>query len=208
MAQQINFYTPILLTPKRYFSAFAMLQALLALALGLVAFSIWAEWSTAKLRGEGAQAARAYQAEKRRLTQALASRPAARDTTALQQELAQARKALQDRQWMLDEWVPSAGSAGASRAELLRTLAQTLPEPVWLTEVRLSEGRVEIAGLTLQPEALRPWLDRLAAQPLWAGMTLSAVKVERSETPAGGPEAWSFRVVSGRAGSDLGVMAP
>lgn len=204
MAQQINFYTPILMTPKRYFSAFAMLQALLALALGLLAFAVWAEWSTDKLRREGAVAARAYQAEKQRLTQALAGRPVARDTAALQLELTAARKALQDKQLMLDELAPAADAGGASRAELLHALAQTVPEPVWLTEVRLGEGRVEVAGMTLQPEALRPWLDRLAALPALEGLTLRAVKVERSVTSAGSPDTWTFRVTSGRSGTEPG----
>ena len=41
MAQQINLYSPILLAPRRYFSALAMVQSLAVLAVGLLALSLW-----------------------------------------------------------------------------------------------------------------------------------------------------------------------
>ena len=106
-------------------------------------------------------------------------------------------------------FVPS--SEGQLRAVLahwgasvvLRLLAQTLPASMWLTEVRLTEGRIELSGQTQQPEALRPWLDRLRTEPALAGQSLQALKVERSVVSTGVAETWDFRVVNARKGGAL-----
>ncbi len=204
MAQQINLYSPILLAPKRYFSALAMLQALAVLAVGLVGLSLWSVSHTQGLKRDLASASAADSAEQQRLRVALAARPTAPTSlSALEQELAQARKQLAEREALLASIAtPAPGSSGISRSALLRLMAQTLPASAWLTEVRLVDGRIDIAGATLQPETLRPWLDRLSAHPALAGQTLEAVQVERRDANVGaGPESWSFRVVSGRSGS-------
>ena len=198
MAQQINLYSPILLAPKRYFSAQAMVQSLAVLAVGLVALSLWSVNHTQGLKRDLASATAADSAEQQRLQGALAARPATpTNVSALEQELAQARKQLADREALLASLSTPAPGSRISRSTLLRLLAQTLPTSSWLTEVKLVDGRVELAGATLQPETLRPWLDRLQAHPALAGQALQALKVERREAGVGpGRESWSFRVVS------------
>ena len=200
MPQQINLYSPILLAPKRYFSARAMVQALAVLAAGLVGLSLWSVSQTQGLRTNLAAASAAGNAEQQRLQVALAARPAVpTDISALEQELAQARRQLADREALLASITTPASGHGSSRSALLRLLAQTLPASAWLTEVKLVDGRIELAGATAQPEALRPWLDRLAAHPALAGQTLQAVQVDRRDPQAGGVgqgESWSFRVIS------------
>ena len=203
MAQQINLYSPILLAPKRYFSALAMLQSLAVLAIGLVALSLWSLSHTQGLRRDLASATAADSAEQQRLQGALAARPvasqSATNVSALEQELAQVRRQLAAREALLASLSTPAPGSHISRSTLLRVLAQTLPASSWLTEVQLVDGRVELAGATLQPETLRPWLDRLSAHPALAGQALAAVKVERRDVDAGpGRETWSFRVVSSR----------
>ena len=61
----------------------------------------------------------------------------------------------------------------------MRLLAQTVPPPVWLDELRWSAGRMELEGKTLQPDALQPWVQQLSKHALLQGQQLSAVKVER-----------------------------
>lgn len=200
MPQQINLHSPILLTPKRYFSAQALAASLGALALGLVALGTWATLETASLRRQLSAATEVYQAEKQRLTAAAAARPApARDDAALGQELAQAERELAERRERLQD----AGETGADvhrRSALLQWVAQTVPDTVWLTEVRIVDGQFTVAGRTLQPDVLRPWLERLATHPALAAQTLRAVKVEHgSESGNGGAaEVWAFQATSRR----------
>jgi uncharacterized membrane protein YqjE len=197
MAQQINLYSPILLQPKRYFSALAMLQALGALLLGLLALGGWVEWRTAQQRQELATTTAAQTADRQRLQAELASKPGTpRDTSALDQELAQARQAVAERQRLLADLATP--PAQASRAAVLRLIAQTAPTSLWLTEVRLSEGRLELAGVSLQPEQLRPWLAQLLALSPLQGLALRTVVVDATDAAQreSREPSWTFRLVA------------
>jgi Tfp pilus assembly protein PilN len=200
MAQQINLYSPILMAPRRYFSALAMLQALAVFLVVLLVLCAWVLTSSAALRRElqGAQAAQA--SERERLTQTLAAQPVA-SGAALEQELAAARQVLATRRALRDELSRGRLPQGRSHAAMLNMLAQTVPATVWLNEIRLNDGRLELSGKTLQPEALRTWLAQLAQQPMTADRHLAAMKLERVETEAasGSPAAapvWAFQLVS------------
>lgn len=191
MAQQINLYSPIFLAPQRHFSARAMAQALAAVAVALLLLCAWAAWGSAALRRElNGPVARDAQ-ERERLVAALAARPASGAAlTALNQEHAQVQAELTRRRRALEELEHGLATARSSHAARLRLVAQTLPPSAWLTELKLADGRIELVGMTQQPEALRPWLERLAREPLAAGLPLAALKVERA-----GPEGWRFVIV-------------
>ena len=206
MPQQINLYSPILLTPKRYFSALAMGQALAVFTAALLVLSAWSAFRTATLQRDLQSSTQAQDSERQRLKAALATLPAVTSPAALEQELAAERRLLAERQQMLAELSRGLVTEGRSHSAWLRLLAQTVPAPVWLTEVKLAENRVELTGATLQPDALRPWLARLGAHPLAAGRSFTALKVERQD--AGGAsgtaattatETWVFQVASGSA---------
>ncbi len=195
MAQQINLYSPILLQPKRYFSALAMLQSVAALLVGLLTLGAWVEHSTAQQRRELASTTGAQSADRQRLQAELASMPAmAKDTSALEQELAQARQAVNDRQRLLAEM--ASPSAWASRAAVLRVIAQSAPDKLWLTEVHLADGRLDMAGISLQPEQLRPWFAHLLAQPALQGLQLRTVAVDAADAGAGREMSWTFRMTA------------
>ena len=196
MPQQINLYSPILLAPRRYFSAQAVVQALAVFALGLGAMGLWSEAKTRELRQATASTRSGLLAERQRIEKDLAQQPAAASVSALEQELEQARRGLSERQALLQELGGQAQRAAPTA--VLRLLAQTTPAPVWLTDVRLAQGRVELAGMTLKPEALRPWVAQLEADARLAGLSLSAVKVEHAPASAGAPT-WTFRITHGHA---------
>jgi Tfp pilus assembly protein PilN len=212
MAQQINLYSPILMAPRRLFSALAMVQSLGAVTLVLAGLCLWAIMDAHTLRRELASGVTAQADERARLTQAIAARtPAANSVAALEQEAALLREALAQQRRQVDELARGRIADGRSHAAMLELVARTVPVPVWLTDVRLLEGRLELSGMTLQPEALRPWLGELARHPLTAGQRLAAVKLERA-SGASAPvdvEAWSFSLVSSAPATDgAGASSP
>lgn len=209
MAHQINLYSPILLAPRRYFSALAMAQSLAVLAAGLAALAGWTLASTTRLQGELASSTRFHGDERQRLQAALdaGGRSLPADSAALEQELARERATLAERQQRLDALKRGLVQDDRTPSALLRLLARTLPAPMWLAGVHYADGRLEINGYTQQPEALRPWLTTLSQQPLAAGQPLALLRVERVGGSGGSgaattPPAWSFRI--GPAGSDAG----
>jgi Tfp pilus assembly protein PilN len=196
MAQQINLFSPILLTPKRYFSAAAMLRALAACALALALLCGWSVWRTHALQRDLAVTAPLQDSERERLRAALAALPdAGKDTQALEQEASAAEQALAERQRLLDA-LGGDDAARRSPAALLRRLAQTLPAPVWLSEVKLTGQRLELSGQTLQPEALQTWLKGWTDGTGAPDRQPALLQVQRQPDGApGGGESWAFHVV-------------
>ena len=216
MAQQINLFSPILLAPKRYFSAVAMLQALVVFCIVLAALCAWILSSSAALRRDLQSTDLAQAGERERLTKAMAAQPAA-SGAALEQELVLAQQALASRRALLEALSQGRLVEGRSHAAMLRMVAHTVPASVWLTDIRLVEGRLELNGMTMQPEALRPWLAQLAQHPLTAVQRLAAMKLERVATstpaPAGASPlpvsapVWSFQLVSQTPGTTVADAA-
>lgn len=196
MPRQINLYSPSLREPQRHFAVRSMLQGVAAFSVALLALCGWALWRSAELQRELASADAAYLAEQQRLGRNLAAVPAATDATALNQELARAQQALAQQHGVLAARQEAALAEGARPGAWLQLLARSTPPAVWLTAVRSAGPRIEIEGYTLQPEALRPWLDRVTAEAPSGARALAAVAVQREAgLPVG--EAWSFRIVSG-----------
>ncbi|MEI2678473.1 MAG: PilN domain-containing protein [Burkholderiaceae bacterium] len=203
MSQQINLFQEGLLAPKQRFSAEVMAGTVLAGAVLIVAMSLWTLSTLGTLKKE-AVAARAVQAqEQARLNAALAAYPSGeRESAALQQQLVQAEATLQTRRALLDELERGRLDGENSRSALLQRVALTVPASAWLTDIQIEDDRLELSGRTLRPEDLRPWLARLATQPITAGQPLTDVRIERgaapgsATAPAGAPESWGFTMVS------------
>ncbi len=196
MPQQINLFTPILLTQKRYFSSRSMTLALLAfLVLGgsLCAFSVWSlNVSSEALKRE----LTARTSERESLQTALKARaamsPASVDAVLKDLKLSEAE--LQQRQALLDDLRRGLVPLGGGHAARMQLVAQTIPSTVWITEILADERQLEVHGFTTQPSTLNEWLARLGQSPLLVGQTLSAVKVEQSRLD--GATVWAFSLLS------------
>jgi hypothetical protein len=199
MAQQINLFNPILLTPRRYFSALAIVESLAVFLLALVALCGWSVWRTQAMRQDLGTASVGHEAERQRLNTALALLDALpEDLPALQQQFATVQLELAERVRRRAELGGGAGNP-APAAALLR-LAQSVPSPVWLTDIRWSQSGLELGGMTLDPAALQPWLQVLSQGAAGPGMALGRLQVEHSPgTAPGGAEAWSFQITHGAA---------
>ena len=214
MAQQINLLTPILLAPKRYFSALTLLQATGLLLVAGLATALWLQQRDRSAEAQHQALLAQYATERQHLMVAQAGLPAPLDAATVQQQLLPLAAGNADRRALLKVLGVDAG--GQRHSDLLALIASTLPESAWLSELRYAPGRVELIGGTLDTAVLRPWLARLAAHPLLAGQQLSALRVERLGAPgtetAGDPllargspligsglPVWSFRVVSAPA---------
>ncbi len=197
MAQQINLHSPVLSAPQRAFSARTMGLSLLALMIALGALGTWMLAGGAALRADMLAGARVQAVEREQLAQAIAARSGAGVTgsAALAQERVQLERNLEARRALAEELARGRIVEGHSHAAVLRMISLTVPEAVWLDQIRVAQGSLELAGMTLQPQALRPWLLRLAEHPLTQAQRLGTVKLERVAPSASGapePELWAF----------------
>lgn len=210
MPQQINLCTPILLTQKRYFSAQTMVQALgvfVVLGGSLCAYWVW----SLNIASEGFKKTLATQARELESLQVaivqgskVGTAPA--DAT-LTKDIQSRQAELLQREKLLEELQRGLFRPGWGHAARLQLLAQTIPAPVWVTEVKADESQLEVSGFTLETAALSDWVAKLAASPLMQGQKLATVKVENATAPMVKPAAssavtssprpiWSFNLVS------------
>lgn len=234
MAQQINLLTPILLAPRRYFSALAMVQALGLVLLGGIAISVWMHLQAQQARREIAAAQEQTRVERQRLLEALTALPAPADPRTLEQQWNTLVQQNERQQQLLRAIQGGLGRAGERHSDLLRLVAASVPASVWIDELQWiagPTGRLELTGATLDPAALRQWLARLAAQPLLQVHNLDAVRVEkvagsiidasvqrsgettlpplvgRQTAERAGLPIWAFRVVSAPPGVAMAASA-
>lgn len=182
MAQQINLLTPILLAPRRVFSALALLQACGLMLLAGGGVTLWLHWQDVRAEAEHQALLARLAAEKQSLIVARAGLPAALDAATLEQRLNELDLGNAQRRQLLQAL--GGGAAGAQRhSSVLGFVALSLPEAVWLTELHHAPGRLELDGATLDTAVLRPWLARLASHPALAGQSLAALRVEQPGAP-------------------------
>jgi len=186
MAQQINLCSPILMTQKRYFSAVAMVQALLVfVVLGGLLSGAWVY--NLKLGSDGMTEALAIQARELAGLQAAMQEKKAKAgpaSTALSQDVQSRRAELQQRERMLGELRRGFLQPGMGHAARLRLVAQSIPAKVWISGLTADDGQLEVNGYTLDPSALNEWVGRLSSSPLLDGQRLAAVKVDATRTDA------------------------
>jgi Tfp pilus assembly protein PilN len=207
MPQQINLCTPLLLAPKRYFSAQTMAQALAVFLLvggALCATWVWnLNHATAELLRLQTQQAAELAALKAAMQANAAS--AAPLSPALQAQVQGLRVQVQAQENVLFALQQGRLVQGAAHSDRLALVSRSIPAPVWVTGVDADTTRLEVTGYTLEPAALNDWVNRLALSPLMQGLRLATVKVQSARQvkvaadalalPAG-REAWSFTLVS------------
>jgi Tfp pilus assembly protein PilN len=206
MAQQINLCTPILLTEKRYFSAATVVQALsviLVVGGGLCAAWVWSLENSSR----GFTQTMATQATEIESLQAAIARSRANAAPvdgALLQQIQDKRNALTARNQLLAALRDGVLVPGYGHSDRLRWVASSIPEPVWINQIKMEDGRFELAGFTLEPSALNEWVAKLSSSPLMHNLRLSSVKVENTSVTtsaadrpaAAGQPTWSFSLVS------------
>lgn len=182
MAQQINLFTPILLTQKRSFSGQTLATALVLFLLagsGLCAYWV----ASLNASSEALKRELSSRVSEREALQAAIKMQQASSAPTLevaQQELRTLNVLLQERRNLLEELQRGLIPQGGGHAARMRLVAQTIPDAVWVTDLLADEKQMEVRGVTTDPSALNDWVGRLAASPLLAGHSLNAVKVEQS----------------------------
>lgn len=202
MPQQINLFTPILLTQKRYFSAQTLLQALAVLVFfGGAICSYWV-WS---LNSAGAVLKKPLLEQSRELAslqlaiqQGKTRASAAPAGLAYKQELQARNDELVERIKLLKELERGLFQPGWGHAARLQLVAQTIPSQAWVTELTADDSRLAVSGFTLDPAALNGWVVKLGASPLLKGQKLTNVKVENVSASAlrKSEPVWAFSLVS------------
>lgn len=209
MAQQINLLSSALLPVKKKLPARTLVQLLaIVLALGGALAAGWL-WNLDQSSVSYRQTLDTQGGEIQSLQTALQRARAAMGPAdpALQQKLQERRAAVLERERVLDAVQNGMFTPGEGHSDRLQLVARTAPAGVWVTGLKMDDNRFEVAGNTLETDALNRWMAQLAASPLLRQLRLNAVDVTGMAAAAAAPAqasasspaarpAWSFRLVS------------
>ena len=202
MPQQINLCTPLLLTPRRYFTARTMAQALAAYLLlggGLCGAWLWyLQRSNTALSQTLALQTRDLERLKAALLQS--AQGSAGSDADLAQRLQEVQHKLVLQEAQLAAWEAGLYRPGMGFSDRLQWVAQTIPPTVWLNYLRLDGAQFEVRGFTLEPQAVNAWEQSAAASALMRELQLAQLqlKIESPAAPSSSPRpgSWSFTLVS------------
>ena len=203
---QVNLYNPALLPKRERFSARQIAVGVLVAGLAMAAVSWWAFTQSAALRKEMTEQAqyRAAQTARAMVPPTLDGKPVPSpgEVAALEQALKARHAQLESRRAARDALKRGMASPDSGPSALMRLVATSIPREAWLTELRVSGSRLDVAGRATDPAAVEAWLARLRASGFLAAKPAPALKLERMEAataPARSAGGYTFSISAGLA---------
>jgi Tfp pilus assembly protein PilN len=205
MPQQINLCTADFRPVKNRFGARFLLSILLgALTVSGGTAAVWV-WKAQASNAALLQTSLAHDAEIAGLKTAIEkSRAAAAPADgALLAQLEERRATVKRREVLVEAVQEGVFKPGRGHSDRLLLLSRSIPQKVWIADVKVDQGRFEVAGYTLEPDALNEWVRKLAVHPLMSNLKLTNVSVENKTTTLSKSSA-----VAGVPGPLAGVTGP
>lgn len=182
MSQQINLFSPIFLTQKKYFSALTMAQGLGLLVLGSLAFFGYVYWQTQGLTKQSADTTRRLALEQARLERVSAEYAPRGKSRLLQQEVERLEAQMKSRTEVLQLLKGGEFGRTAGFSEYLRAFARQTLHGLWLTGFSIKGDDMEISGRALQPELVPTYLQRLQHEQPMRGKTFATLEMALPKT--------------------------
>ena len=191
MSQQINFFNPLFLEKKKYFSAVTMTQALGLIVLGMAVFYVFAFWQDRNLARQIGESGRAYEQQKQQFAKIAAELSPEKREAQLDQDLRSIEAAIALRRSLMGE-LGTGGRAGpAGYSEYLRAFARQTVQGLWLTSIQIAEGggQLTMSGRALQADLVPVLIGRLKQESVLRGRPLEGLAITRSTWGKDNPRA-------------------
>jgi hypothetical protein len=184
VSQQINLFSPIFLTQKKYFSAVTMAQGLGLVVLGSLLFFAYVYFQNAGLGKQAADTTRRLAQEQSRLERIGTEYAPRAKSRLLQQEIERAEAELK------------------ARGEVLQTISG-----LWLTGFSIKGNDMEIRGRALQADLVPAYIQGLKRETVMQGkafatlqMALPKAEATGKDVPAAAPRYVEFTLQSSEPG--------
>jgi Tfp pilus assembly protein PilN len=188
MSQQINLFSPIFLRPRAYFSARAMIQALLMIAAGTVLLWLFLLSQIVVLESRVEEGDRMLRTERARLDEALARAAPPSRSELLRQEVARFEAELAERGAILEYLQGRAAAQNFS--DYLAAFSRRMVHGVWLTAIEVGDGgtTLNLAGRALAREQIPAYIAQLSGEPLLRGRRFAAMRIDAPQPGTAGQE--------------------
>lgn len=182
MKQQINLYQPIFRTQKNIFSALAIAEMCGLVIVGLLIMYGYAAWEVHGLKTEVSKFNEQRDAALSKTDALREQFPGRQKSKQLEEEIERLTAELLARQRIAE--ILSGGRLGNTEgfSDYLEALARRHVQGTWLTGINISHGgqTISIAGSTLVPDLVPVYLQRLADETVFSGLSFNVMHMERA----------------------------
>lgn len=188
MSQQINLYSPIFRKQPKVFSATTMLQGLVLIVVVVAVFVYAVSLQTSVLQIRAEETSRQLRGELERLKAYGAGDSPAERARALAERKKKLDAALAASTQALAAFDSDALGRPKGYSEVLRALARTSVEGVWLTRIQFTKGKgdLSLVGRATRADLVPVYLERLRSEEALRGREFSRLEVSRATPPARG----------------------
>lgn len=187
MSQQINLFNPIFLKQKKYFSAVAMMQALVALLAGCGLMAFYAQYQVNSLSRESASSNTQLLAMQNQFKQTMAAYGPQPKSQSLELQIQKTELEINSVKRVFD--VLQRGDIGNTDgySAYFRAFARQTMDGVWLTGLNLSGAGNEIGlqGRTVEADLLPTYIDRLKNEEVMRGKSFGTLEMMSPQAPSG-----------------------
>ena len=177
--QQVNLYQPILRKQKKVFSARTLLLGNLLILAGLLLLYGYTHLQTRNLQNQYTQASAQRDARQAQLLQMQQQYPPRQADPRLPAQLQAARSELRQQQSLLQAIRHYDHSDEQRFSAQLRGLAQQVPSGLWLNQIQLQTGQINLHGQTLDAQQVPVLVQALSREAAFAGIRFEQVRIAR-----------------------------
>ncbi len=187
MNQQINLYQPMFRKQKAIFSALAMLQVWLIVALMMAGISGYTALRLSRLEAQLADAQKYQAITQKNVDQLKAQELAKTPSKLLESELKRTQAELKERRQVSELVAGGALSNTRGFSAQFEGLARQHAAGSWLTEISVREGGnwINLRGMALAPEVVPLYLQNLLAVESFAGVKFNVLNLQASADDPG-----------------------
>lgn len=188
MSQQINLFNPIFLKQKKHFSAVTMLQALLLIVLGSMVFYGYADYQVRQLAQQTAEMNKRYEAEQKRLGEALEEYSPQKAQKQLQDELAAVEGQANSLQTTIDTLKSGAIGNTQGYSEYMQAFARQSVRGLWLTGFNIGGdgAQMRLDGAVVNPRLVPEYIQRMNREAVMRGKSFAALQMSQPTDAKGG----------------------
>ncbi|WP_168171428.1 PilN domain-containing protein [Lacimicrobium sp. SS2-24] len=163
--------------------SFNLNQVLIGYLLAIVIITGWAVWESSEYdHWQQAQNAAKRDLDTARQTlQQISAELDAEPDRRLVQQAENLQKEIRAQAYLLGRLDSQQHSGQGTYAQLLEALAQHHHQDIWLTQITLSQGKLQLEGRTLNAESVPAWLQGLSQSEYFTGTEFGSLKVFRDE---------------------------
>ena len=183
MNQQINLYQPMFRREKKVFSATAMAQVAVIVLVGLLGIYAFAFWQSRSVEIDLRRLETERDGLRQKVVDLALEYPVRQRSKALENQIAELKMEI-ERHRQIQQVLENETGVSGGFGDYFEALARQHVKGTWLRGISIDGGggRIGITGSAVQPDLVTTYIQQLAAEPVFSGVTFNVLNLEFAQS--------------------------